>query len=395
MSGLGIPQELTTPLGVVLWRAVRDVQQCTETAPLARQRLLRAPTDEVQERFALALLEAPELAAPLSLFEIMLRAPASIDVRELATACHDVYSWADAKGLRHTAVHFAEAAAYADPRDAARANFAARTSRRALMKQRAALWYARAHKLAVASRNQREAVYALLGYGTMMKDAGNYEEARKAFERGARRATSTHRRREAAEAYHDLLALALEQRRLTLAEVYARKALWLYPARHSRFPALAYDVAFLLILRSHYTAAAGVLDQAAPAIARVDERALVFSALAWAAGGAGWNTRRTEAEAAALQLVEAHSDYAPAVFIHLADACRTAREWERAEEFVRRAQAWAIEREESALSQIALSLRAAIERRELHPPEVPESDASAAIVRSISVRFAKRRSPSL
>jgi tetratricopeptide (TPR) repeat protein len=324
----------------------------------------------------------------------LLREPESLDVRQLASACHDVYAWADAKGLKHTAVHFAEAAAYADPRDAARANFAARTSRRVLFKQRAALWYARAHKLAVASRNQREAVYALLGYGTMMKDAGNFEEARKAFERGARRATSTHRRREAAEAYHDLLALALEQRRLARAELYARKALWLYPVRHARFPALAYDVAFLLVLRGHYTAAAGVLDQAAPAIARLDERALVLSALAWAAGGAGWNTRRTEAEEAALKLVEAHSDYAPAVFVHLADACRTVREWDRAEEYACRAQAWAIEREEPRLSQIATTLRSAIERREPHPPEVPEGDASAAMVRSIFIRFAKWRSPS-
>lgn len=59
----------------------------------------------------------------------------------------------------------------------------------------------------------------------MMRDAGNYEEARRAFERGARRATTTHRRREAAEAYHDLLALALEQRKSKLAEMYGRKAL--------------------------------------------------------------------------------------------------------------------------------------------------------------------------
>src|SRR4051794_17579390 len=96
-SGLGIPRELTSSLGVVLWRAVRDVQQCTETAPQERQRLLRAPTDGVQERFALARDEAPELVGPLATFAFLLHAPAAVEVAELAVACHQVYEWADAR----------------------------------------------------------------------------------------------------------------------------------------------------------------------------------------------------------------------------------------------------------------------------------------------------------
>jgi hypothetical protein len=369
------------------------VQQCTDLAPQERQRLLRAPTDEVQERFALAVEDAPELVGPLATFATLLRTPATLEVAELAAACHQVYEWADSRGYKQTALHFAEAAAYADPTDPARANFAARTARRALLKQRAALWYARAHGLAVSARKQREAVYALLGYGTMMKDAGNYEEARRAFERGARRATSTHRRREAAEAYHDLLALALEQRQLKLAEVYARKALWIYPVRHPRFPALAYDVAFLLILRSHFSAAVTVLDRAVPLIQRLEERALVLSALAWAAGAAGWTTRRKEAGRAALELVARHDDYAPGVFIHLADASRAEGDWNRAHEFIVQAQEWAIRREEPGLAQVAMTLRAAIERKELHPPDIPETDSSSALLRSIMARFGRWRSP--
>lgn len=392
-AGLGIPQELPTPLGAVLFRAVRDVQQCTDTPPDERQRLIRPPTAEVQERFASALLEAPELAGPLATFAALLRAPGSVDAAELAGACHVVYEWADAKGYKRTALHFAEAAAYADPADAARANFAARTARRALEKQRATDWYARAYKLATSAVNRREAIYALLGYGTMMKDAGNYEEARKAFERGARRATTTHRRREAAEAYHDLLALALEQRKLKLAEMYARKALWVYPVRHPRFPALAYDVAFLLLLRSHFSAAVTILDRTVPIIARLEERALVLSALAWGAGAAGWTTRRKEAQRQTLELVAVHDDYAPGVYIHLADACRAERDWVQATTFVALAQELAVAREEPGLAQVALSLRAAIERREEHPPELPETEASAALLRSIIVRFGKWKPP--
>jgi tetratricopeptide (TPR) repeat protein len=245
----------------------------------------------------------------------------------------------------------------------------------------------------VNARNQREAVYALLGYGTMMKDVGNYEEARRAFERGARRATSTHRRREAAEAFHDLLALALEQRRLKLAEMYARKALWLYPVRHPRFPALAYDVAFLLLLRSHFSAAVTILERTVPIIARPEERALVVSALAWGAGAAGWSTRRKAAEREALELIARYDDYAPGVYIHLADACRAERDWTRAIEFVSLAQQIAMEREEPGLAHVALSLRAAIEGRDEHPPELEEGEASAALLRSILARFGKWKPP--
>ena len=100
-------------------------------SPAERQRLVRPPTEEVQERFASALLEAPELAGPLAVFAALLRAPESVESAELADSCHVVYGWADAKGYKQTALQFAEAAAYADPADAARANFAARTARAA------------------------------------------------------------------------------------------------------------------------------------------------------------------------------------------------------------------------------------------------------------------------
>jgi hypothetical protein len=190
-----------------------------------------------------------------------------------------------------------------------------------------------------------------------------------------------------------LLALALEQRRLKLGEVYARKALWTYPVRHRRFPALAYDVAFLLLLQCHYAGAVTILERTVPLIERLEERALVVSALAWAAGCAGWNTRRLQAERLALELVASHDDYTPGVFIHLADGCRAAGDWNRALEFVVQAQDSAVERQEPGLAQVALTLRAAIERRESPPPDAPDTDASGALLRSILARFGKWRAP--
>jgi hypothetical protein len=45
------------------------------------------------------------------------------------------------------------------------------------------------------------------------------------------------------------------------------------------------------------------------------------------------------------------------------------------------------------LAQVAMTLRAAIERKELHPAEVPATDSSSALLRSILARFGRWRSP--
>ncbi|HWK88976.1 MAG TPA: hypothetical protein VNP72_03250, partial [Longimicrobium sp.] len=178
-----------------------------------------------------------------------------------------------------------------------------------------------------------------------------------------------------------------------LAEVYARKALWTYPVRHHRFPALAYDIAFLLLLEFHYAGAVGILERAVPIIERMEERALVASALAWAAGAAGWNTRRKDAERLTLELLAQHDDFAPGAYIHLADGCRAAGEWSRAQDFVVLAQNSALERQEPGLAGVALTLRAAIERRECHPPEALETPSTRALLRATLARFAKWRTP--
>lgn len=141
----------------------------------------------------------------------------------------------------------------------------------ATMKDRAALWYLRAHRIAILVGSKREAIYALLGYGTMMKDVGNFEEARRAFERAARRAIAGKRRREAAEACHDLFAIALELGHYRLAERHLRKALSIYPVKHKRIPALAYDIGFLLIRECQFHGALSVLERTAPLIKRPEE----------------------------------------------------------------------------------------------------------------------------
>jgi tetratricopeptide (TPR) repeat protein len=380
---------MKTELGLVLWKSLRDVQICSQIEPHERKRLLRPPTENVLERFTLARIEAPELADPLSTFLLLLQTPARVDVSDLALACHHVYEWADQRGLRLIAYHFSEAAAYADPFDPARANFAARMARRSLMKDRAALWYLRAHRIAILVGSKREAIYALLGYGTMMKDVGNFEEARRAFERAARRAIAGKRRREAAEACHDLFAIALELGHYRLAERHLRKALSIYPVKHKRIPALAYDIGFLLIRECQFQAALSVLERTTPLIKRPEERTLVWSAVAWAAAGAGLSERFEEAERTTVEQVAIFVDFAPAIFIHLAEACRALRRWDRALAYAEAAYRAALERQEPPLAEEAEELRTAIGLRQDAPAQAEDSVRTGALARAAVLRLQK------
>lgn len=392
-SDFDIPHDLQSALGLVLWKSLRDVHVCFEVEADVRRRLLRPPNHVVRERFAAARLEAPDLGNALSTFLLLLRSPHLVPESALAAACHEVYEWADERGHKLIAYHFSEAAAYAAPDDPARANFAARMARRSLMKERAALWYLRAHRVAIVVGRKREAIYALLGYGTMMKDLGNFKEARRAFERAARRASAAGKDREAAEAYHDLFAIALEVGRFRLAERHLRKALSFYPVRHLRIPALAYDIAFFLIRQAQFSAALMVLERTVLLTRRPEEQPLVWSAVAWAAGAAGLGGRFDEAERTTLEQVELFDDFAPAIFIHLAEGCRALRRWERAAVHAEAAREAAVARNEPPLASEAAELRAAIARREDGPPQAPEAVGPSSLARTATVRLQRWATP--
>lgn len=356
-AGTEVMGEVDGALGLALWRALRDVHAWTETAPEGRVRYFAQESDRathtagsgpepsgertnagwIAERTAYAIEQAPELAGALGLLALLPRAPELVDGRQLADACHSVYEWADLRGMVRTGRLFAEMAAHADPDDPARANFAARMCRRATLFRRSADWYQRGLGLAVTQANRKEAIYALLGCGTLHRDLGQYAEARRAFVRAARKASRKNHRREAAEARHDLLGLAAEMGTYDDAEDQAREAVNLYPRKHPRLPALANDYAYTLIRRGHYSPALALLEAAVHLIARPEERALVWSTLAWAAAGADRRDRYMAAEREILSLVAVHQDYAHVAFLHLAAGGQLLHEWDAAARYAVRA----------------------------------------------------------
>lgn len=392
LDRLSVLEQVESTAGLVLWRALVDVRLWA-SAPAERRTLFHPPSAAVQERFALARAEAPELAPALGTFALLLQAPELLDAAQVADACAFVQEWADVRGLRLTALLFAEAAAQAEPDNPARANLAARNARRALEYDRSATWHLRAYKLAVRAKDDAEKVWALIGYGAMMKATGRYTEARRFFQRAARQAKGTGRRKEAGMAHHDLMSIAVEVGSFRLAEVHTSAALALYPHEHPRIPALAHDFAFALLRQHHYSAALFLLERVAPLIHRPEERAVVLSSLAWAAGGAGRSQRLVEAERMAAELVGIFPDYGPAVLLHIAEGWRASRDWERAARYAEAALHAAERRQEKHLAREAIALREAIRQRGGTPADEPPTARTRAVLRDLSARLRRWKAP--
>lgn len=374
--------------GVVLWRALVDARLWGEASTEARATLFRPPTPEVRDRFALACEEIPALAPAFGTFALVLRAPDLATSAQFADACTLVHDWADRTGLRTVALLFAEAAAHVEPENPARANLAARSARRVLMYERAGAWHLRAFKLAVRGRNRTEMVWALMGYGAMMKATSRIAEARRFLQRATRRAIAFGRRKEAGVAHHELLSIAVDQERFRLAEFHAASALSLYPADHPRIPALGHDFAFVLLRQRHYSAALPLLERVVPLIERPDERCLVMSTLAWAAAGAGRLARLAEAERATLELVAIYDDYAPPVFLHLAEAFRAAGDVERADRFAAEAAHAAEARDEAQFVREAAEMRLQLRDSGAHARmDLPPGGRTRAVLRDLTTRL--------
>jgi tetratricopeptide (TPR) repeat protein len=386
LDRLHVLEQVESTAGLVLWRALIDVRLWA-LAPAERRHLFHAPNEEVRERFALARAETPELAPALGTFALLLQAPELLDAAQVADACTFVHKWADERALVLTALLFAEAAAHADPGDPGRANLAARSARRVLEFDRAGTWHLRAYKLAVRARDEGEKVWALLGYGAMMKATGRFAEARRFFQRAARRAKGTGRRKEAGMAHHELMSIAVEVGGFRLGEVNATAALSLYPQDHPRIPALAHDFAFALLRQHHYSAAFFLLERVAPLIHHPEEQAIVLSSLAWAAGGAGRTKRLAEAERAAAELVGIFADYASTSFLHIAEGWRACGEWERAERYADAAVVAAEHRQEPHYAREAIDLREAIRQRQGVARDVPPAPRTKSVLRLLSNRL--------
>lgn len=383
-------------VAVELWRALRAARMWTETPPGRRSELLSPLGEGVRERIGQACARAPGIIEALGTFTALLQSPLRMDRRRLSEACHHVHEWADTRGMLSLALLFAEAAAAVDPDDPAPANFAARMCRRVVLEERAGSWYQRAYGLAVRARNRKEAIYALLGYGALLKDLGRHEEARRIYDQAARAAKRTRRLREASEAQHDLLCIAAEVGDYREAERRARLALGMYPKSHPRFPFLLHDFAFVLIRHHYFSAALALLGELTAVIDLPGDQVLLFGTLGRAAGGAQNHGRFEEARQVVERLAEAHEEFAAAALVNLAEGARSFGEWDQAERYAALAHEVARRRRDTLLEKDAADLLQRITTRVPGPAEeqAPHPERLQALVLRFTAKLRKCKAPS-
>lgn len=381
-------------LAVSLWRTLRNVWMWTETAPEKRKDLFGFPDLERLEAVAYACMHAPQLIEPFGSFLFLLRAPNEIPASQVAGACRQVYEWAEPRSLLLTAVHFAEAAGVVAPDDPVYANDAGWMCYRAGLYERARDWYDRGYGLAVRMRHTNrsvsrdQSIRALLRIGTLLQTLGKHKEAKEYYARAARRAARNGRKPLAAKANHDLLAYMAEVGTYPEGEEFAREALNLYAYDAPRLPALAHDYGFLLAQSRYYTHAIPLLKLSLSRNHIPEIQTLAWGTLARTAGGAGRRELFEEAKAAVLSRVALHPEYAPGVFVQLAEGALSLREWDQAEAFAAMALEAARRRRQGLQERDALSLLDRVATRQPAQPE--ESPPNPDQIRLLTRRFASR-----
>lgn len=310
------------PVSLVLWHHLNDVSAWLHAD--------REPgTFEVPALEAWRFTYPGELRQTLLSLERVWLEPQRVPEGEVASACAEIWEWAERHELLPLALHFAELAARVEPESAPRASTAGRLCRRNRLLQRGTMWFRRASRIARLRNNDAEFSLARLGWSNLEQDLGNLIEAQKHAIKAFRAALRVGRRTDAAYAFHALGTVLIHQDRLDEAWVHLRSAIPSYPADHPRLPALAHDVAYLWSRLGYCSTALPVFERVLPTISTISERLIVLANIAKAAAVAGDRTRYSLAIREVMRLFDKVEIPAAALY-HAAHAARIAEEWERA-----------------------------------------------------------------
>lgn len=392
----GALESRNDPIDLALWQTLRCVLLWSRTPEHRRARLFRRVGDPVRARIAAAADAAPLLADPLAVLLRLQEEPGAADAAAVAVACDRVYDWAERTGLQITATHFAEASAYAEPtnpRWAIRAGYMTRTKGGREMRDRSEVWHARGYVLAVHTKDREMVLRAMTGAGALMKDRGEYGAAWRLYLRAARRAVRTGRKRRAAVAFHYSFALAVETGHERVAVRDATEALRYYPLHDERLPALAHDVACLLVQSHYHATALRLVDGLAHRVGSIAVMGSLLGITARAAAGAARDRLYQKATEMALNVAEINDECAAAVYVHLAEAARSQHRWDAVAELGGRALEASRRRADAELEAMAVELLEQAERREAPPPASdPHPDAPVAVLaRRLAARLRRWR----
>lgn len=382
-----ILRELEPHLASVLWRALRDVRSWAEASLEERPRLFPPAADGVRERPAYPSVGSPMLAHALGMLTVVRSAPRAASVGEVVRACSEISTWAEANAFTTTATVWAEAAAVADPENPITSIDAGKRTRNAAMYDRAEIWFSRGNTLASRQRSRREQIRALLGYGTLLREVGRVDEAKRVIAQASRLASHTRRQRQAAESAHDLMLVAILDGNDEEVLQFATEAIQSYPVHHPAVPGLVHDWCVYILRIGLHAQALPLLTQIVPLATRPDLNVLFAST--WGRAGAGSGSREIfeEAVRVVISMAEIHGRWASAAYGSIAEGACALKEWDRAEAYAARAVEIAIASGDVESHQNALDILDAIATRRM-PIQARDSPRGTRIA-SISVRLAE------
>lgn len=359
--------EFPNAAGLVLWQEVRHLRDWAESPPPVRARLFNAPSKEALAKQKEARAYAPELIGPLDTFAALRRNPLGITGADVGTACERVVAWAQERDHAHTAIEWAEVAAMVDPTNPKLANLAGRVTRNANLYDRSELWFKRGLGFARDQGMTVELIRGHLGYGTLCKEMGRVNGARRHLNAGANMAWREGPPSLAAEAQHDLCAMLIVRGHLAEAAERAQKALTWYPKSHHRIPFFAADVALMLVLGRHFLSAARLVRLVLRAVQQPTARATILALGARAFSGAGEPEESAVLRRRAVKLLDKHRGMEPVTRWHLADAQRLAGNWEVAEQEAETALSVALDRNDREIERLTRILLKLIRNRKAAP----------------------------
>ena len=362
LEGLRVLDENRTPLGAVLWQALRDVKLWAGTPQTDRASLFR-PDCHLARRAAVAALPPdPALAVPLETFTSLLADPAAADPEGVALACQRAARWAEGHARPGTALAFAQAAALASPRSAAAALETGRLALEAGEVPRAESWFRRAIGLGRRGGDRVSLCQGCVYVAELHAARGELEVARVLYLRALRGARRGGLKEIRAQALHGLFRVEAARGKGPEAEAFARAALRAHRRRHPRLSRVAREVAAFWSERERHDLAAAALRLLLPQLRRPSERVPVLASLARACARAGDAEGYCEAAREAWEIVndaDGRAEHARPL-MELAHGAVALREWEGAERAAQRALEAAVCSKDTGVERAAEALLASV-----------------------------------
>lgn len=324
----------------------------------------------------------PDVRAPLAVLVGELAKLAEASAETIAHACLCVTDWALERGHVATALAFAEAAALSWPQHPRYSWTVGRLLRAHGRPREAEQWFKRADRAATTAGDWEARTLALNSLGNTYTEAGNYKQAIQAHNHALRVARKRGLREREGEVLHDLFVATSYSGDVEAAEEHARAALEIYRSgHHPRLLSLAHDTAVLWMERGQFGRALPVFVEISQHFTQPNERMLVLSSAARAAGACGDETLYDSLSEEALALEEQLQTrrMVPRALYLLGMGAWSLNRWTAADQLLTRAESAGREREEADVvteADTALTgvrQRQAGEQRDLLPERVKAS----------------------